>query len=52
MWKLQGSPSKFNLTGNLFSETYNYHVRFLKKLKKDAPAKFHCMMANIYEAAQ
>ncbi|KAG1860756.1 hypothetical protein F4604DRAFT_1930076 [Suillus subluteus] len=52
MWKSQGSSSKFNFTGNLFSETYNYHVRFLKKLKKDAPAKFHCMMADIYEAAQ
>ncbi|KAG2151073.1 uncharacterized protein EDB93DRAFT_1249565 [Suillus bovinus] len=25
---------------------------FLEKLKKDAPAKFHCMMADIYEAAQ
>ncbi|KAG2153428.1 uncharacterized protein EDB93DRAFT_1248702 [Suillus bovinus] len=52
LWKLQGSSSKFNFTGNLFSETYNYHVRFLENLKKDAPAKFHCMMANIYEAAQ
>ncbi|KAG1828594.1 hypothetical protein DFJ58DRAFT_849007 [Suillus subalutaceus] len=52
MWKLQGSTSKFNFTGNLFSETYNYHVRFLKKLNKDVPAKFHCMMADIYEAAQ
>ncbi|KAG1737344.1 hypothetical protein EDD22DRAFT_959670 [Suillus occidentalis] len=52
LWKSQGSPSKFNFTGNLFSETYNYHVRFLEKLKKDAPAKFHCMMADIYEAAQ
>ncbi|KAG2338132.1 hypothetical protein BDR05DRAFT_1004462 [Suillus weaverae] len=51
LWKSQGSPSKFNFTGNLFSETYNYHVRFLEKLKKDAPAKFHCMMADIYEAA-
>ncbi|KAG1764083.1 hypothetical protein EV702DRAFT_1205196 [Suillus placidus] len=52
LWKSQGSPSKFNFTGNLFSETYNYHVRFLEKLKKDARAKFHCMMADIYEAAQ
>ncbi|KAG1743379.1 hypothetical protein EDB19DRAFT_2024023 [Suillus lakei] len=52
LWKSQGSPLKFNFTGNLFSETYNYHVRFLEKLKKDAPAKFHCMMADIYEAAQ
>ncbi|KAG2085580.1 uncharacterized protein F5147DRAFT_781952 [Suillus discolor] len=52
LWKSQGSSSKFNFTGNLFSETYNYHVRFLEKLKKDAPAKFHCMMADIYEAAQ
>ncbi|KAG1775653.1 hypothetical protein EV702DRAFT_1199137 [Suillus placidus] len=52
LWKSQGSLSKFNFTGNLFSETYNYHVRFLEKLKKDARAKFHCMMADIYEAAQ
>ncbi|KAG1738100.1 uncharacterized protein EDB91DRAFT_1249410 [Suillus paluster] len=52
LWKSQGSPSKFNFTGNLFSETYNYHVRFLEKLKKDAPVKFHHMMADIYEAAQ
>ncbi|KAG1791308.1 uncharacterized protein HD556DRAFT_1309901 [Suillus plorans] len=51
LWKSQGAPSKFNFTGNLFSETYNYHVRFLEKLKKDAPTKFHCMMADIYDAA-
>ncbi|KAG2348637.1 hypothetical protein BDR05DRAFT_996012 [Suillus weaverae] len=31
---------------------YNYHVKFLENLKKDTPAKFHCMMADIYEAAQ
>ncbi|KAG1810189.1 uncharacterized protein HD556DRAFT_1302543 [Suillus plorans] len=51
-WKTLGSPGKFNFTGNQFSETYVFHVKFLEKLKKDAPAKFHCMMADIYEAIQ
>ncbi|KAG2160174.1 uncharacterized protein EDB93DRAFT_1244918 [Suillus bovinus] len=51
-WKTLGSPGKFNFTGNQFSETYVFHVKFLEKLKKDAPTKFHCMMADIYEAVQ
>ncbi|KAG1886981.1 hypothetical protein F4604DRAFT_1916806 [Suillus subluteus] len=51
-WKMLGSPGKFNLTGNQFSETYVFYVKFLEKLKKDAPAKFHCMMADIYEGVQ
>ncbi|KAG2160169.1 uncharacterized protein EDB93DRAFT_1099530 [Suillus bovinus] len=51
-WKTLGSPGKFNFTGNQFSETYIFHIKFLKNLKKDAPGKFHCMMADIYEAVQ
>ncbi|KAG1784787.1 uncharacterized protein HD556DRAFT_1314805 [Suillus plorans] len=51
-WKTLGSPGKFNFTGNQFSETYVFHVRFLEDLKRDAPGKFHCMMADIYEAVQ
>ncbi|KAG2349244.1 hypothetical protein BDR05DRAFT_944331 [Suillus weaverae] len=51
-WKTLGSPGKFNFTGNQFSETYVFHVKFLEDLKRDAPGKFHCMMADIYEAVQ
>ncbi|KAG1719689.1 hypothetical protein EDB19DRAFT_1836492 [Suillus lakei] len=51
-WKTLGSPGKFNFTGNQFSETYVFHVNFLEGLKKDAPGKFHCMMADIFEAVQ
>ncbi|KAG2131436.1 uncharacterized protein EDB93DRAFT_1255487 [Suillus bovinus] len=51
-WKTLGSPGKFNFTGNQLSETYIFHIKFLENLKKDAPGKFHCMMANIYEAVQ
>ncbi|KAG2089811.1 hypothetical protein BD769DRAFT_1395924 [Suillus cothurnatus] len=51
-WKMLGSPGKFNFTGNQFSKTYVFHVKFLKDLKRDAPGKFHCMMADIYEAVQ
>ncbi|KAG1768629.1 hypothetical protein EV702DRAFT_1271498 [Suillus placidus] len=51
-WKTLGSPGKFNFTGNQFSETYIFHVNFLEGLKKDAPGKFHCMMADIFEAVQ
>lgn len=50
-WKSLGSPGKFNFSGNQFSETYNYHVKTLEQLKRDAPGKFHYMMADIYEAA-
>ncbi|KAG1861506.1 hypothetical protein DFJ58DRAFT_725689 [Suillus subalutaceus] len=45
-WKM------FNFTGNQFSETYMFHVKFLEDLKKDVPKKFHCMMADIYESVQ
>ncbi|KAG1740642.1 hypothetical protein EDB19DRAFT_1908391 [Suillus lakei] len=51
-WKTLGSPGKFNFTGNQFSETYVFHVNFLEGLKKDAPGKFHCMMADIFKAVQ
>ncbi|KAG1865998.1 hypothetical protein F4604DRAFT_1928305 [Suillus subluteus] len=51
-WKTLGSPGKFNFTGNQFSETYVFHVKFLEDLKCDALGKFHCMMADIYEAVQ
>ncbi|KAG2737944.1 hypothetical protein P692DRAFT_20883061 [Suillus brevipes Sb2] len=51
-WKTLGSPGKFNFSGNQFSETYVFHVKFLEGLKKDAPGKFHCMMADIFEAVQ
>ncbi|KAG1758412.1 hypothetical protein EDD22DRAFT_956893 [Suillus occidentalis] len=51
-WKTLGSLGKFNFTGNQFSETYVFHVKLLKDLKKDAPGKFHCMMADIFEAVQ
>ncbi|KAG2127420.1 hypothetical protein BD769DRAFT_1668067 [Suillus cothurnatus] len=51
-WKTLGSPGKFNFTGNQFSETYVFHIKFLEDLKRDAPGKFHCMMADIYEAVQ
>ncbi|KAG2148845.1 hypothetical protein DEU56DRAFT_753084 [Suillus clintonianus] len=51
-WKTLGSPGKFNFTGNQFSETYVFHVKFLEDLKKDAPGKFHRLMADIYGAVQ
>ncbi|KAG2126325.1 uncharacterized protein EDB93DRAFT_1109719 [Suillus bovinus] len=51
-WKMLGSPGKFNFSGNQFSETYVFHVKFLEDLKRDAPGKFHCMMADIFEAVQ
>ncbi|KAG2335637.1 hypothetical protein BDR05DRAFT_1006603 [Suillus weaverae] len=43
---------EIQLYRKFIQQDINYHVRFLEKLKKDAPAKFHCMMADIYEAAQ
>ncbi|KAG2066511.1 hypothetical protein BDR04DRAFT_1160180 [Suillus decipiens] len=51
-WKANGSPSKFNFTGNLFSEVYFFHIKFLEDMKVTAPHKFHKMMANIFEAIQ
>ncbi|KAG1890556.1 uncharacterized protein F5891DRAFT_987000 [Suillus fuscotomentosus] len=50
LWKANGSPSKFNFTGNLFSEVYFFHVKLLEKMKGAAPGKFHKMMANIFDA--
>jgi hypothetical protein len=47
-----GSPSKFNFTGNLFSEVYFFHVKFLKDIKVTTLHMFHKMMANIFEAIQ
>ncbi|KAG2349789.1 hypothetical protein BDR05DRAFT_943663 [Suillus weaverae] len=44
VWKSMGLPSKFNFSGNQFSKTYFFHVKFLQNLK-DA-------MADIYEAVQ
>ncbi|KAG1837252.1 hypothetical protein C8R48DRAFT_743617 [Suillus tomentosus] len=52
LWKANGSPSKFNFTGNLFSEVYFFHVKLLKKMKGAAPGKFHKMMADIFDAIQ
>ncbi|KAG1838883.1 hypothetical protein F4604DRAFT_1941110 [Suillus subluteus] len=49
-WKSSGSPSKFNFTGNLFSEVYLFHVKFLENLRWDVPGKFHRLMADIFEA--
>ncbi|KAG1819806.1 uncharacterized protein BJ212DRAFT_1479031 [Suillus subaureus] len=51
LWKLLGSPGKFNFSGNQFSKVYSYHVKSLEQLKHDTPGKFHYMMADIYEAA-
>ncbi|KAG2085838.1 hypothetical protein BD769DRAFT_1681486 [Suillus cothurnatus] len=47
-WKAQGSPPKFNFTGNQFSEVYIFHVQFLEDLKKNAPQKFHKLMVDIF----
>ncbi|KAG1895819.1 uncharacterized protein F5891DRAFT_1193839 [Suillus fuscotomentosus] len=49
-WKDNGSPTKFNFTGNLFSEVYFFHIKFLEDMKVTAPRKFHKMMADIFEA--
>jgi hypothetical protein len=51
-WKANGSPSKFNFTGNLFSKVYFFHVNLLGEMKKTAPGKFHKLMADIFEAIQ
>ncbi|KAG2089934.1 hypothetical protein BD769DRAFT_1395909 [Suillus cothurnatus] len=51
-WKAQGSPPKFNFTGNQFSEVYIFHVQFLEDLKKNAPQKFHKLMADIFAAIE
>jgi hypothetical protein len=52
LWKANGSPAKFNFTGNLFSEVYFFHVKLLEKLRGAAPGKFHKMMADIFGAIQ
>ncbi|KAG2052879.1 hypothetical protein BDR06DRAFT_972775 [Suillus hirtellus] len=49
-WKSNGSTSKFNFTGNLFSKVYLFYVKFLEKLRWDAPGKFHRLMADIFKA--
>lgn len=51
-WKAQGSPPKFNFTGNQFSEVYVFHVQFLEGMKTNAPHKFHKLMADIFAAIQ
>ncbi|KAG1865321.1 hypothetical protein F4604DRAFT_1781073 [Suillus subluteus] len=51
-WKAQGSPPKFNFTGNQFSEVYVFHVQFLEDLKKNAPQKFHKLMADVFAAIE
>ncbi|KAG1831326.1 hypothetical protein EV424DRAFT_1534413 [Suillus variegatus] len=51
-WKANGSPSKFNFTGNLFSEVYFFHVKFLEDMKVTVPRKFHKMMADIFDTIQ
>ncbi|KAG1731876.1 hypothetical protein EDD22DRAFT_960475 [Suillus occidentalis] len=52
LWKSNRSPSKFNFTGNLFSEVYFFHVKLLEKMREAAPGKFHKMMADIFGAIQ
>ncbi|KAG2133238.1 uncharacterized protein EDB93DRAFT_1254907 [Suillus bovinus] len=52
LWKSVGSPAKFSFSGNQFSETYFFHVKFLENMRDKVPTKFHRMMANIYEAVQ
>ncbi|KAG2066201.1 hypothetical protein BDR04DRAFT_1121349 [Suillus decipiens] len=42
--------SKFNFTGNQFSEVYLLHIKILEDLRTRAPGKFHKLMANIFEA--
>ncbi|KAG1823722.1 uncharacterized protein BJ212DRAFT_1296284 [Suillus subaureus] len=51
-WKASGCPSKFNFTGNQFSEVYLLHVKILEDLRMRVPKKFHKLMANIFEAIQ
>ncbi|KAG1902407.1 uncharacterized protein F5891DRAFT_1186518 [Suillus fuscotomentosus] len=52
LWKSNKSPSKFNFTGNQFSEVYTFHVNFLNKMEENAPSKFHKLMADIFLAVQ
>ncbi|KAG2114135.1 hypothetical protein DEU56DRAFT_919634 [Suillus clintonianus] len=52
LWKSSKSPSKFNFTGNQFSEVYIFHVNFLNEMEENAPSKFHKLMADIFEAVQ
>ncbi|KAG1784578.1 uncharacterized protein HD556DRAFT_1451612 [Suillus plorans] len=52
LWKSNKSPSKFNFTGNQFSEVYAFHVNFLNEMEENAPSKFHKLMADIFSAVQ
>ncbi|KAG1830763.1 hypothetical protein EV424DRAFT_1343305 [Suillus variegatus] len=52
VWKSMSSPARFNFSGNQFSETYFFHVKFLQNVKNTVPRKFHRMMADIYKAVQ
>ncbi|KAG1851216.1 hypothetical protein C8R48DRAFT_777912 [Suillus tomentosus] len=52
LWKSNKSPSKFNFTGNQFSEVYTFHVNFLNEMEENAPSKFHKLMADIFSAVQ
>ncbi|KAG2114044.1 hypothetical protein BD769DRAFT_1391596 [Suillus cothurnatus] len=52
LWNPSKSPSKFNFTGNQFSEVYAFHMNFLNEMEENAPNKFHKLMANIFEAIQ
>ncbi|KAG2114026.1 hypothetical protein BD769DRAFT_1391579 [Suillus cothurnatus] len=52
LWNSSKSPSKFNFTGNQFSEVYAFHMNFLNEMEENAPNKFHKLMANIFEAIQ
>ncbi|KAG2032665.1 hypothetical protein BDR03DRAFT_1015016 [Suillus americanus] len=51
-WKAQGSPPKFNFTGNQFSKVYVFYVQFLEDLNKNTPQKFHKLMADIFAAIE
>ncbi|KAG1801291.1 uncharacterized protein BJ212DRAFT_1555942 [Suillus subaureus] len=51
-WKASSCLSKFNFTGNQFSEVYLLHVKILEDLRMRVPEKFHKLMANIFEAIQ
>ncbi|KAG1871528.1 hypothetical protein F4604DRAFT_1926263 [Suillus subluteus] len=50
LWKSSKTSSKFNFTGNQFSEVYTFHVNFLNKMEEHVPTKFHKLMADIFEA--
>ena len=50
--KKNKSGDDFKFTGNQFCDIYNFHVSLLGKIKQTAAAKFHKMMADIYEEIQ